>query len=130
MRCSGKREKLGYCVESTKQVLERLMPDFHVTSYCGMEFYDVSDSGAPLKGIAIGDEKLSGVYGKKVVIDGKLDEILEVNSDLFNNLKRKEPLSDKEKLRIVGDISVYSQNKYVQAKRFQELMSFLTSVRG
>lgn len=129
MRSSGKKKIMGYCCETPKQVLEKLMPDFYVTSYCGMEFYGVGDCDSPLRGISIDQENFPGVYGKKVAIDGKLGEILELDEEIFHRLKRKEPLSDKERLMIVGNISGYSQNAAICVKRYSELMDFLTSVK-
>jgi hypothetical protein len=133
MRSSGARKKIGYCSETPKEVLEKLMPDFYVTSYCGMELYSSSDcEGVPMRGISIGEEKFGRSYGKRVIIDGKLSELLEVEDDVFKKLKRKEPLSDKERLQIVGNISDYANSSRtdIYVARYKELMDYLTSRKG
>lgn len=130
MRSRGKSLKLGYSCETPKQALEFLMPDFYVTSYCGMEFYSSNDvEGVPMYGISIGEEKFEGVYGKKTVIDGKLSEILELDEEIFTRLKRKESLGDGERLRIMGNISGYGSNPKIDQRRLKELVDFLTSRR-
>jgi hypothetical protein len=127
------RQLLGYCSEKPQDVLKSLLPHFFVTSYNGIDLYDADGKiHAPMKGVAISYRIISGVYGWRNVIDGKLGELLHLKMADFEEVKRDKPLLDKEKFAMVSTVNKRLNEEENGNKRhiqsLKEIIEILTSI--
>ncbi len=101
-----KRELMGYCSGEAKDILNILLPNYHVTQYKGLNFYSIADwQNVPMAGIAIGTCDYKGVYGLKREVNGTLEEMLDFFDESFKIVQRKNALLDAEKLSIIRNLS-------------------------
>lgn len=124
MRRPGGISIAGYCVESPREVLERVFPDYYVTRYMGYGLFGSSDFEPTTPMLGLGIDSITPVFG----IEGRLENLLKLEELL--KVKRDKPISKKDVKRIITNLEEegdgflspgYKQHKHDK----QEIIKFV-----
>jgi hypothetical protein len=130
-RVSNGRTPIGYCAQEPVEALRFLMPRFHVTSYCGIELFEINDVGrsTPMAGLAI--DAIGPLYG----IGGKVQEIAKLK-ETQRTIREKE-FSQRGRKKIVTGFRRTLSDKRLKLNpdynnivaRIEEVCSVVSSLR-